>query len=267
MNEVYYLKQAARSFRWAAPRRTLLIRGASFFLLLFMLSFCEPVSAGGCPSAVVAKLMVKKVFNRDVNIVKIQHSPIAGLCQIQIKTDGKFQIIYTDAAGKYLIPASIFRVSDKSNLTKEKISWLNRFTPSQFKTLDSLTVFTAGAGKTIYFITDPQCPYCKKAESALKPLIDAKIIKVKFIIFPMPFHKGSKEQSISIVCDNKGLEGLMSQYRSRNQCQQGKDKIEKTILFLKHKRVTGVPTYIFPDGLYHSGAISEQELKRRLGII
>jgi len=263
MNKVYFNPGLGR---WNTLDGSSLVRLALLSLMLFLFGFCNPVFSERCPSAKVAKSMIKKVFNRDVNIIKVRHSPIAGLCEVQTKSDGKFGIIYTDNTGKYLIPASILRVSDRSNLTQKTISLLNRFSSRELKQLDSLAAFTAGAGKTIYFIAGPQCPYCRKAESILKPLIDARIIEVKFILFPLSFHKGAKEQSVSTVCDNKGFEGLMSGYRSKNQCQRGKDKIEKTIIFLEHKGITGVPTYIFPDGLYHTGVLLRQELKRRLKI-
>ncbi|HFC46370.1 MAG TPA: DsbC family protein, partial [Dissulfuribacter thermophilus] len=143
---------------------------------------------------------------------------------------------------------------------------LNKFTPAQLKTLDNLVAFEKGAGKTLYFVTDPMCPYCKKAERILEPLMEEGKIKVKFLLFPLRFHKGAKEQCISIICDKKGLEGLKTQYRSENQCEAGKRQVEDTVKFLQQKGITGTPTYIFMDGRYHSGVLQKDALLKRLGV-
>jgi thiol:disulfide interchange protein DsbC len=91
-------------------------------------------------------------------------------------------------------------------------------------------------------------------------------LQLKVLLFPLSFHTGAKEQCISAICDNKGLEGLHSGYKSENQCQEGKNKVENTLRFLKQKGMSGVPTYIFTDGKYHSGVLKEQDIKKRLGL-
>jgi thiol:disulfide interchange protein DsbC len=49
--------------------------------------------------------------------------------------------------------------------------------------------FTYGVGdKTIYLVTDPQCPYCRMLEGKKGDML-AKKYKVKVIIFPLPFHQ------------------------------------------------------------------------------
>ena len=132
-----------------------------FSLVLFSFNLCAPVFAGRCPALKAVKLMMKKTFNVDARVVKVQASPIAGLCQAQVRSKWGNRIVYLDAAGKYLMSGYMFRVSDRLNLTQRIISRLNRFTPSQLKTLDSLTAFSRGGGKVLYFVTDPQCSYCQ----------------------------------------------------------------------------------------------------------
>lgn len=85
-------------------------------------------------------------------------------------------------------------------------------------------------------------------------------------MFPLPSHKGAKEQCISVICDEKGYEELDSGYRSDNQCAEGTALVNKTISFLRKKGIRSTPTYIFPDGLYQSGLLKEEPLLERLGV-
>jgi thiol:disulfide interchange protein DsbC len=133
------------------------------------------------------------------------------------------------------------------------------------KELDKLVAFTMGKkGPVVYLVTDPQCPYCKKAEEVLFPMAENGDITLKVLLFPLPFHKGAKEECISIICDKKGGEGLKNRYRSENQCDMGKKKVEDTISYLRKKGISGTPTHIFQDGRFQSGVMQKEALLQRL---
>jgi thiol:disulfide interchange protein DsbC len=234
---------------------------------IFFLVQAQDCLAAACPSKETIQQKVVETFRQDISVVKIQPSAVPGLCEVQVNFKGQNRILYTDSKGEFLITGQIYRSSDATNITTEAIADLNRFTDSEIKRLEDLTVFTVGSkGEIVYFVTDPQCPYCHKAEEIVVNMAEAGEIQLKILLFPLRMHKGAKEQCISIICDNKGLEDLHSGYKSENQCQEGKDKIENTLRFLQQKGITGVPTYIFKDGKYHSGVLKEQAMKKRLGL-
>lgn len=237
----------------------------SMVLSFFLMTGTSRAEAN-CPSAEKVAEIIQKTFNRTIKVDKVHESVVKGVCEATVSLGAQKRVIYTDSKGKYIINGQIFRVADRTNVTRETIQELNRFTPVQLKALDNLVAFEKGTGKTLYFVTDPMCPYCKKAEKVLEQLIDEGKVKVKFLLFPLRFHRGAKEQCISIICDKKGLEGLKSQYRSNNQCEAGKKQVEDTVKFLQQKGITGTPTYIFPDGRYHSGVLQKEQLLRRLGL-
>jgi len=237
------------------------------FTPLFFLVQVQGCLAADCPSGEIIQQELKDIFKKDIRVIKIQPSPVSGLCEVQLMFRGQNSILYTDSKGEFLITGQIFKASDRTNITKEAIAGLNRFTGSDIRRLEDLTAFSVGSkGEVVYFVTDPQCPYCKKAEKIVTHMAEAEELQLKVLLFPLSFHKGAKEQCISIVCDKKGLEGLESGYQSKNQCQEGKTRIEDTLRFLKQKGITGVPTYIFRDGRYHSGVLAEQAIKKRLGL-
>lgn len=221
--------------------------------------------ADSCPSKDAIQQAAARTFKRNLTIGDIKPSAVPGLCEVQAELQGQTRIIYTDTKGEYLIPGQIFRVSDGANLTKDAIAELNRFTDKELASLEPLTAFSIGSkGPVVYFVTDPQCPYCGKAEEILAPMAEAGELQVRFLLFPLKFHKGAEEECISVICDDKGLEGLKTRYRSENQCEEGKKKVGDTMEFLKKKGITGTPTYIFSDGLFQSGVMDLRALKERL---
>jgi thiol:disulfide interchange protein DsbC len=85
-------------------------------------------------------------------------------------------------------------------------------------------------------------------------------------MFPLPMHKGAREQCIAVVCDKKGFDDLENGYKSDNQCAEGAKMVDESIALLSSKGITGTPTYLFPDGRFQSGVLEADALRQRLGI-
>jgi thiol:disulfide interchange protein DsbC len=221
-----------------------------------------------CPPTERIQQDIKKIFPKlQFELVKITPSEVHGLCQIQLKIGKKSYLLYSNSTGEFLISGNIFEVKSGKNLTQETVVQLNRLSTEEMRHLESLTAFTLGQGeKIVYVATDPQCSYCRQAESILKDLVAKENIQIRFLFFPLPSHKGAREQCISILCDNKGLQGYDSGYRSDNQCPAGIKKVDETIDFLRKMGINSTPTFIFSNGVVLSGVLSEEELRWRLGI-
>ena len=97
-------------------------------------------------------------------------------------------------------------------------------------------------------------------------MAEAGEITVHVLMFPLANHEGAKEQTISVICDKKGLKELDEGYRSENQCAEGTKLVEETIAFLKGKGIGSTPTYIFSDGIFQPGLLQEEALRQRLGL-
>lgn len=221
-----------------------------------------------CPQKEKLQQGIQRTFPKlQFEIIKIDPSKAKGLCQIQLKIGPQHNLLYVDSRGEFLLAGSLHEINTGRNLTQETVQILNRLSPEELRQLESLTAFTLGQGKkVVYLITDPQCPFCKQAESLVKKLIPKEDLSVRFIFFPLDSHKGAREQCISILCDNKGIEGFESGYRSDNQCSEGTKKVNNTISFLQKKGINATPTLVFMDGIYQSGVPTEEVLRNRLGL-
>lgn len=247
--------------------RRILWSALSLFIVCAWLFTAVAVSFAQCPSPEKINEGSKKISPQGFEVLGVQPTPVPGICQATVKVKGRDRLLYTDSNGDFFILGQIIDTRTGRNLTREADQTLNHFTPEEMKQLDALTGFTIGkSDKVLYLVTDPQCPYCKKAEKVLEQLADKGELSVKFLLFPLKFHKGAKEQSISVLCDNKGLTGLHEGYTSENQCEDGTKKVEDTIAFLSNKGISGTPTYIFADGSYHSGLMQEAQLRATMGL-
>ena len=219
-----------------------------------------------CPTPDKIQGNVKRLF-QNVDIVKIAPSEVKGLCQVQVKFGGQNRLLYTDSQGEFFLAGNLIEAKTGKNITMENTQTLNRLSSEDLRQLEALTAMTMGqGGKILYFVTDPQCPYCKQAEALLKKMADKGELTVRFLFFPLASHKGAKEQCVSLLCDKKGLGDWEKGYKSDNQCPEGLKKVEDTISFMQKKGIGSTPTFIFSDGIYNAGLMPEEALRQRLGL-
>ncbi|MEJ5363724.1 MAG: DsbC family protein [Desulfosoma sp.] len=240
------------------------------FLLLFVsgsLWAAAPKEAS-CPEAGAVQEKVSATFaGREVTVKKVAPSPVPGLCQVHVLVSERNQILYIDPSGRYLVLGQILDAQDKKNLTQAALEELNRLTSKDLETLKGLTAFTLGpekAPKTIYFVTDPQCPYCKQAEGTLEAMASEGVLNVRYVLYPLPMHPGARESCIALLCDKKGHDEFKTNYKSDNQCKEGTEKIDAVMKFMQAHGIGGTPTYIFSDGTFRSGVMDRSALENKL---
>lgn len=240
---------------------------------ILVLCVCGSLWAAGpketsCPEAAVVQEKVSATFaGREVTVKKVAPSPVAGLCQVHVLVSERNQILYTDPSGRYLVLGQILDAQDKKNLTQAALEEMNRLSPKDLETLKSLTAFTLGsdkAPKTIYFVTDPQCPYCKQAESTLEAMASEGVLNVRYVLFPLPMHAGARESCIALLCDKKGHDAFKANYKSDNLCKEGTEKVDAAMKFMQAHGIGGTPTYIFSDGTFRSGVMDRSALENKL---
>jgi thiol:disulfide interchange protein DsbC len=194
--------------------------------------------------------------------VSFKPAPVKGLNEIWVTSlrnpKNTFRLGYTDDKQRYFIP----------QLVKVKV------TAENIKELDKYVAFTYGNNPnapTVYFVTDPECPFCKRIEPYLEKWVKEGKLNVKVVWFPLPFHRHAMAKAVSIMCHHKGWEGLKEGYMSSDwnteKCQQVKQKIEEGKEYLSQLGVKGTPTFIKPNGDMMTGLPQNlEEFQKWLGI-
>ncbi len=233
-------------------------------IMLFLLLLVDPVYAQ-CPSMEQVRKGIGKFAAKGVQIITIQPTAYSEICEVHVRLQGRPRILYVGSKSDFFLMGQLYDASSGRNLTRNTLETITRFSSEEMARLKDLTAFSLGnSGKILYYVTDPKCSYCKKGSEILLKMASAGEVQVKFILFPLS--KSNREQSVSVICDDKSLQEFESGYRSDNQCPDGIKKIERTFNLLKKKGIGGTPTYIFSDGRFHSGLLKEQKLRSRLGL-
>ena len=220
-----------------------------------------------CPAQKQIEQLIAKFEAPDRQLITLRPTDYPGLCEAHVQLNGKTHIFYTGSSGDYFFMGQLYDSAFGRNVTRDTLEAITFFSPEEMERLAGLRAFTIGQqGKVLFYVTDPQCPYCKKGAETLQKMAAAGEIQVNFLFFPLDADKGAREQSISTICDKKSLHEFESGYRSDNLCAEGAQKIDATREILSQKGVTGTPTYIFPDRRFHIGLLEEAELRRRLGL-
>ena len=235
-------------------------------MVWFLIAGSPASASAGCPPRAQVKQTLERLIRNKVEVIAVQESALSGICEVAFRQRSRVQMAYMDVDGTHVFFGKIFESQTGRNLTDESLAAVNRMTDRDVEELPALTAFSIGSdgAQVLYYVTDPQCPYCKKGEEDLKKMAAEGKIQVHFLLLPLEFHKGAKEQCISVICDQKGLEAFEKGYRSKNQCEEGRMLVESTVDFLKKKGIRSTPTYIFSDGRIHSGVLRPDILERWL---
>ena len=232
--------------------------------------FTVPLSISAFAQCPTPEAVLKGLANfhaKGLQVIAVRPTAYSEICEVHIRVQNRDQIIYAGAGGNFFLMGQLYDASNGRNLTRITLESITQFSPEEMVLLKQLTAFSLGkSDKSLFYITDPQCPYCREGAEILKKLVSAGEIHVNFVLFPLASHKGAMEQSVSVICDGKSLAEFESGYRTENQCSDGILKIDRTLQLLKGKGIQATPTYIFPDGHFHSGLLPEKDLRSRMGL-
>lgn len=201
---------------------------------------------------------------KGIEVVTVKPTSYTGICEVHIHRQNHDQIIYTGSDGSFFLMGQLYDAASGRNLTRRALEAATRFSAAEMLQLKELTAFLIGkTGQTLYYATDPYCTFCKAGSEILKKLAAAGELRVNFLLYPLS--ETSRKESASVICDGKSLVEFEEGYHSGNLCSEGIQKIDETVTLLEKNNVSGTPTYIFPDGRFHTGLLEEEALRGRLG--
>lgn len=225
-------------------------------LALTLLVFASPVFAKDSDIARIEKLVRQKFPN--LHFQEIEKSPVEGLYEIHAGTN----IIYVDRPVEHLIFGAIYDPNGR-NLTDEKRQELYRKMAQELsKTFPTRTALhIKGRKPTVFLITDPDCPYCRRE---LRELLDKNAdIYVIFVAdhrysYPHVIYiltAKDKRKALGEVISGKLDDDAKVQDILRNVKGADKDRIDSLLAewdkWAKEHGVSSVPAMIVPSKLFY----------------
>ncbi|RUM87686.1 MAG: hypothetical protein DSZ24_05605 [Thermodesulfatator sp.] len=240
----------------------------TFSLVCSVLFFPSLGFSSACPDQKAVAALLQKLTRREVQVVSVKPSPVSGLCEVVVQQNRRKGVTYVDSSGRFLILGRIIDISSRRDLTGALIEKLNRIklSPEKMKELRKYVAFSAGQGPEMFLIVDPECPFCKRAENMLLPLVKENKVRVNVVLFPLErIHPHSRQKAVGLICEKKGFEDLVAGYSGNATCPEGEKKINETEKFVSSLGIRGTPTYVFPSGETHSGVLPAKEVLKKLG--
>lgn len=210
--------------------------------------------------AQIRKVMVER-FPQLPKIDELSKSPIPGLWELRIGTD----VFYVDDKGEYLIQGQIIETKTRQNVTEARIQ---RLTAIDFKDLPlkDAVVWKSGSGaRKMAVFADPNCGYCKRFE---KDLLQVKDVTVYTFLYPI-LGQDSNDKSRNIWCSadktkvwRDWMIDAKTPGKTMGQCDLA--AIQRNIELGRRLKVNGTPAIFFEDGVRSPGAMSAEQVEKRL---
>ena len=225
-----------------------------FLICALLLPFSSwAFSAKPAPSGTVSDI---RKANPDMPIKAVHTTPMPGVFEIQVGSN----IYYTDRSGNYLLNGHMFNTATKQDLTAERIASISRINWSDLP-LDKAVVSGPKDGLKMAVFTDPDCPYCKQLEQALK---DIDGLRIYTFLFPLTqIHPDAYAKSEAIWCAKDQHKAMVDVMLEGKTLPAGKCKTPlQDIQQLADKLgVQGTPTIYAGDGRKFTGGIPLNQLK------
>lgn len=233
------------------------------FAGIFLAGSCGQSSAG-CPTKEQIKDSVKGLLTRDFTVESVSElKNVKGLCEVVVKIGIQPLVFYVDSKGEYLLAGNLISLKEKKNITQERQQEFMRVSAETLKELEKHVNVRHGSGsKYIYFITDPDCPFCKRSNPIVEEWAKKNGVQIRLIFFPLPMHPEAFGKAVAVICDKKGFKEYAEGYTSSNQCEEGKRAVQANIELMNRLGINGTPTFIGMNGKVHSGLPAEEDLNK-----
>jgi thiol:disulfide interchange protein DsbC len=192
----------------------------------------------------------------------VSKSAIDGLYEVRIGAD----IYYSDEAGNYLIEGAMIETRTRANLTEQKVGrMLAAELPGRYK--DAI-VWKQGTGaRKLVVFADPNCGYCKRLERDLQKVKDVTVYTFMVAILG----GGSVEMSRNIWCAKSATDSWRD-WMLKNEAPEkvascDTSAMDRNLALSQKYNIRGTPAVIFEDGHKVPGAISADQIERRLAEI
>jgi thiol:disulfide interchange protein DsbC len=199
-----------------------------------------------------------------VKISNIAKSPINGI--FEVSTDGPQGplVVYSDNMGEHLLIGDLLNIKNKRNLTRERMDKLTEVKWDSLPLHNAIKVVKGDGSRKLAVFSDPDCPYCKKAEVELNKLDNVTVYN---FAYPLPMHPDAGRKAILVWCSKdraKAWQDLMLKGIVPTGKADCKNPIEDNLALGEKLRIDGTPAMIFPNGKRIPGYVDATRLEAML---
>lgn len=195
-------------------------------------------------------------------IDEVRPTSIPGLYELRLGTE----LLYSDAEGNHLIQGSIFDTRSKTDLTEERVAKLTAIDPKTLPLKDAMVAKQGNGKRQLVVFADPHCGYCKQLE---RDLVKLKDVTIYTFLYPI-LGPRSDTDSRAIWCAKdpqaawRGwmIDGKPAPRVMGTSCDTS--AVERNVAFGRKHKVMATPALLFVDGKRVSGALTAEDIEKRL---
>ena len=209
------------------------------------------------PDAIKAEL--KKRFP-DAPVDSVRKTAYPNLFEVV----GGGEVYYTDEKAAFLIVGgSLIDTKTRENVTEARQRQLTAIKFDALPLDQAFKIVRGNGSRKMAMFSDPNCGYCKRFE---RDLVTVNDVTVYMFMYPI-LSPESAEKSKSVWCSadrGKAWLDLMLKDTAPVAAPACETPIDKILAFGREKRIQGTPTIFFEDGERIPGAMSKEQLEKRL---
>jgi len=195
-------------------------------------------------SLVYAEPQIFKAIGAKV----IEKRNLGSLNEYVIEKNSKKMIVYETKDGKYIIIGAVLDAKSGENLTKKRYAEINKVDFAKIPLKEAIHLKFGKGGKKLVMISDPDCPYCRRAHEYLKK----KDVDLYVFLYPLPIHPDAEKKSKVILCSKNAAKAYKEAMEGKeikgNVCKEGVEKLASHVLVGQIVGVSGTPTFVLEDG-------------------
>lgn len=206
---------------------------------------------------------IRKVLQsryKDIQIIDVQASPIAGLYEVYTGDT----IAYSNATGDYLIVGSILDTRSRRDLTATRLDERNAIDFDSLPVAQAIKVVKGNGSRKVAVFSDPDCPFCQRLEKTFADITDVTIYTYLYPIDSL--HPDASNKARAIWCANK-REEVWTRWMTEKKAAPAApasckdDPIAELQALGEKLRVNSTPTLVFSSGRRVSGALDARRLE------
>lgn len=208
------------------------------------------------------KAAVQKSLGADAQVKAVEKTPLPGIYEIDLGT----QIVYSDAQGHYMLVGDLVDAHTRHSLTQARLAELNKIDFSTLPLNDAIKYVKGDGSRKIAVFADPNCPYCKRFEEALKSSSVTNVTVYTFLFPVLAPDSATKSKAIWCAPDRlKAWHAWMLDQQLPAQAGNCSTPLDQNLALGRRLNVTGTPTIFLTDGRRLPGALTATQLAQVLG--
>lgn len=209
------------------------------------------LAAISIPSAQAGEAEIRQAVQKlapDAKITSIARSGPPGFMEVVVDGPQGPMLVYADEKGEYLLIGDLLEVKTKRNLTRERMDKLTEVKWDSLPLQNAIKVVRGDGKRKLAVFSDPDCPYCRKAEQEFAKMDNVTIYTFPY---PLPMHADAGRKSKLVWCSKDRSKAWLD-LMLKGKLPEGKgdcdNPVDENLVLGNKLRIDGTPAMIFPNG-------------------